>query len=537
MLLAGSDVPAPRNGLIFWFTPAWLPDHATGAIETTRQQAPELAPEAHEAAAVRDEVHALMRGIMEACGIPQPTMQRRAVIVQDTPDEHGTMRRGFTVDTSNGGPWMTKIVGWGPETDHVEAEMWDLGPASARLAELGEGAGPAGDMWWLDAAVVKVLGLDDNAADTARRRWAAGECLPWYLEDLANPQRSKATRVVVWEARERVRERERKRAAEAGQLPVILWEGDTYVGASKAAPATSWALGAPGQSEVVELHGEQYATIHKPRVVGVVHGGLPGQRIVQLAFPFQTEAAALVTLAANDAAVLSPLVGKLLVWLLATVPTAGYYPATLEELARAMHKHTKFRREYTARTAEALAPLEELRLVLEDHTFVRLFDMRAALKTAAPDAPIEVGYSPAMMRATNPFHHDKGQVLINRSAIERMPLEYRGALYLRAYVRSAGWWNDHLGMGQPLPEYTAEALAGVFNAMSAHAATDPGAGRKQKSKAVKGVEETLEWLEGQGLAVLHQRGAGRHRRMSVKPPEAHVEAYRERRKRGARPDG
>jgi hypothetical protein len=337
----------------------------------------------------------------------------------------------------------------------------------------------------------------------------------------------------AWELLKHARQRE----AEAGQLPVILWEGDTYVGASKAAPATSWALGAPGHSEVVEWHGEQYATIHKPRVVGVVHGGLPGQRIVQLAFPFQTEAAALVTLAANDAAVLSPLAGKLLVWLLATVPTAGHYPTTLEGLARAMHKHTRFRREYTARTAEALAPLEELRLVLEDHTFVRLFDMRAALKTAAPDAPIEVGYSPAMMRATHPFHHTQGEVLINRSAIERMPLEYRGALYLRAYVRSAGWWNDHLGMGQPLPEYTAEALAGVFNAMSAHAATDPGAGRKQKSKAVKGVEEALDWLEGERLAVLHQRGAGRHRRMSVKPPEAHVEAYRERRKRGARPDG
>lgn len=330
----------------------------------------------------------------------------------------------------------------------------------------------------------------------------------------------------------------RQRAAERGRRAFVKYNGDEYAGVSKVAPAAAWALGAYSEREVVELDGQRYTTMHRPRVAGVVQGGYPGRRVVQLGFPFETQTAALVSLAANDTQfALSPLAGKLLVWLLCTVPTKGELGEPLEELAKTMYRHTKFRREYTPAVAAALREIRGLLVVFDDMSDAPLFDMRlpGALGSAPdPAGIVEVEWAPAMMRATNPFHHDAGEVLVNRSAIERMPLQH--PLYLRAYTRAAGWWND-ARMGAPLPEFTRAELAGEFNAMSVHAATDKGQGRKRKSDAGRAVEEALEWLEGQELAKLKAVGTGRHQRLIVQPSEAHVEAYRQRRWRGRRPDG
>ncbi len=334
-------------------------------------------------------------------------------------------------------------------------------------------------------------------------------------------------------------EEARQRAAERGRRAFVKYNGDEYAGASKVAPAAAWALGAYSEREVVELDGQRYATMHTPRVAGVVQGRYPGRRVVQLGFPFETQTAALMSLAANDTQfALSPLAGKLLVWLLCTVPSKGF-GEPLEGLARTMHSHTKkFRPEYTPAVAAALREIRGLLVVFDDMSDAPLFDMRlpGALGSAPdPAGIVEVEWAPAMMRATNPFHHDFGEVLVNRSAIERMPLQH--PLYLRAYTRAAGWWNDARMPSGTLPEYTRAELAREFNAMSVHAATDPGAGRRQKSKAVGAVEEALAWLEAQELAKLKAVGTGRHQRLIVQPSEAHVEAYRQRTKQGGRPDG
>jgi len=546
-----------RN-LLSWFDAGWSLDAAADVVQLHQRLRPDKAPTAEEAAAVRDEVNALVRGIMAECNLPAPVRRETRASEAPHPTIEGAMGMvgEENLNVSSDSTAVRRLASVTMFAGGMAVTYNDLTGLAERLAELAESPGPAGDMWWLDAAVVKVLERGEAAAEKARARWrkvnkanAATKCawrftqplveIPHELSQAPTTYLSRAMAVVLDVALERVRERERERATERGRHPFVKHNGDEYAGASKVAPAAAWALGAYSEREVVELNGQRYATMHRPRVAGVVQGKLPSRRVVQLGFPFETQTAALVSIAANDTQfALSPLAGKLLVWLLCTVPAKGHLGEPLEELARTMHSHTQFRREYTTAVAAALREIRGLLVVFDDLSDAPLFDMRlpGALGSAPdPGGIVEVEWAPAMMRATNPYRNGRGEVLINRSAIERMPLQH--PLYLRAYTRAAGWWNDAIGMKRPLPAYTPAELAGEFNAMSAHAATDKGQGRKRRSDAGRAVKEALGWLEGEGLAKLEAVGKGGQQRLIVGPSEAHVEAYQTRANRGTRSDG
>ena len=197
-----------RATLLSWFDAGWSLDAAARVVSVHQRVRPEHAPEAHEAAAVRDEVHALVRGIMAECGLPAP-VQRQTNAHGAPPPEVAAMNlppplqwapEGATQpDTEGAGDVVGGSISSAPDAmrrlasivmypDGMRVTYNDLTGMAARLAELAESPGPAGDMWWLDAAVVKVLERGETGAEKARERWrkanAAMRCAWRYTRPL-----------------------------------------------------------------------------------------------------------------------------------------------------------------------------------------------------------------------------------------------------------------------------------------------------------------------------------------------------------------
>jgi hypothetical protein len=175
--------------LLSWFDAGWSLDAAARVVALHHRLRPDDAPEAHEAAAVRDEVHALVRGIMAECGLPDPVLRQTKAHEAPIPDIEG--ETGYVAEES-------ASVSTAPDAMHRLATMVfgpaglvvtynDLTGIAARLTELGDRPGPDGDMWWLDAAVVKVLERGDAGAKPARERWRSADAVAICVRRYADP--------------------------------------------------------------------------------------------------------------------------------------------------------------------------------------------------------------------------------------------------------------------------------------------------------------------------------------------------------------
>jgi hypothetical protein len=225
-----------QSALLSWFDPGWSLDHAARVVTEHRQLRPEDGPAENEEAAVRDEVYTLMRAVMEACGLPTPARKESAKMM---PHESTVKAVGMDAALNNvvgelhlrmldnARKGLFANVRWAGVSVHPDGASVlydDLTPLAERLAELAESAGPDGDMWWLDAAVVKVLELGEKATEDARKRWAedgAQGCAEKYIAAPAT-HTSKAAGVVFRVALQRVRARAAKALEEAAHRGVAV---------------------------------------------------------------------------------------------------------------------------------------------------------------------------------------------------------------------------------------------------------------------------------------------------------------------------
>lgn len=349
-----------------------------------------------------------------------------------------------------------------------------------------------------------------------------------------------------------------------------------YAAIPKAIAGTSWAIGSEGVTGV-EIDGDRYG--YEPRVavhvanrtaalpktyalLGPEHASRPHQTVLALGHgEREPEVFPLAAADSAGAGLISTLAAKAQILLLADpkVRAGGLATKTVGEFRRELFPNaTRRRARDDTATIDAFHELGSLWLVNPfDGNMVRLWDVAPAVRRLAdgtpdPEAEIWAGLSKtfeqALIRHAGAF---AGEFLVNISGAMGIP--NNRPLWLRLYLRAAAEWNAAFVPGSGAynprthPFRPLEAHAAGVNAYSPAvaeylAATAAGrrklaTARKELPKQQRAVRDAWDALMDRGLiGAVEQKGRGRGVQYRPAPPEAYLEAWRQARRRGARPN-
>ena len=334
---------------------------------------------------------------------------------------------------------------------------------------------------------------------------------------------------------------------------VIPSDGAHYSKLPKVSGAVSWAVGRETGVEIdVEIDGECYT--RAPNLARYMSWGAailraphqPSER--QLAIELGDEEGevelpfAPPTLRGGPN-LLGPVAGKLGLLFLTTT-REDIVQGTVGELAKKLFPHKKrlLSRDFVA-TARAIRELDRVKIVLEDGTSVRVFDLRAPSipEAATKNQAVYWAYSRQFLEALRyrlgPL---KGEFVMNLTGA--MKLEGTKPSLFRHYMFACATWND---AKNPItkrfdPNYLrvfeAKEWAAYTNTLSQSAIEylqDGDTSKRQKlSDDLRKVRQDLDLLEAEyGLIKVEKLD---QQRFKIHPPQPLLEAYEMHRRGGRR---
>lgn len=336
---------------------------------------------------------------------------------------------------------------------------------------------------------------------------------------------------------------------------VIPSDGAHYSKLPKVSGAMSWAVGRETGVEIdvdVEIDGEHYT--RAPNLARYMSWGAatlrdphqPSER--QLAIELGDEEGDIELPFAPPALrgmpnLLSPVAGKLGLLFLTTT-REDIVQGTVGELAKKLfpHKSRLRSRDFIA-TARAIRELDRVKIVLEDDTSVRIFDLRApsSPEAATKDQAVYWAYSRQFLEALRyrlgPL---KGEFVMNFTGA--MKLEGKRPSLFRHYMFACATWNDAKNPitkrfdPNYLRAFEAKEWAAYTNTLSQSAIEylqDGDLALRQKlSDDLRKVRRDLEVLEVEyGLIRVEKLD---RQRFKIHPPEPLLEAYEMHRRGGHR---
>mgnify|MGYP000929505089 FL=1 len=336
----------------------------------------------------------------------------------------------------------------------------------------------------------------------------------------------------------------------------------------KVVAGMGWAVEGPPMDRTVCLDDVDYGL--EPLIAQRVAAGrvlvprglalLPSdKRPHQSPLPFEYEADAdtlpMALAQASSAGVLSIDAFKAILLAFANTDVVG------GDLARGtLAEWTKRVRPYLTRTqardyqqvAQGFHEADSIRLYLPDGSDLRPFDVRRPTDTKSPerDAEVRIGLTQTFRETLGASFGDnryRGEFLLDLTgAMNLHGLD--GARRLRLYTTIAAHWGaafhgeaSKLGEFNPamMPPHTMEQWGAMANTLSSAAVeflrhkTTRSSAKTALSDDRRAVADDMEHLVSAGLiGSIEKKGGG----LQPRPPEAHQEAFRQIRKRGARPD-
>lgn len=335
---------------------------------------------------------------------------------------------------------------------------------------------------------------------------------------------------------------------------VVPSDGGCYSKVPKVTNAMGWAIGRDTGFEV-EIDGECYT--QAPELARYMSWGStvlrpttqPSER--QLAIELGIEQSELELPvsppALKEGSVhLTPTAGKLGLTLVTSTHEA-IVQGTIGELARKLfpNKERLLARDYTA-TARAVRELERVRVVLDDGTSVRVFDLRSPARpeSATKDHPVYWAYSRHFLEALrSKLGSLKGEFIMNLTGA--LKLEGKTPSLFRHYLFACATWNDAKNPltkrfdPNYLREFELKEWAAHTNTLSQSAIEYLQGGefskRNKLSDDLRKVLQDLEELETKHNLLRVEKLA--QHRVKIHPPQALLDAYEMHRKGGARPIG
>lgn len=332
---------------------------------------------------------------------------------------------------------------------------------------------------------------------------------------------------------------------------VVPSDGAQYSKVPKVSGAVGWAVGRDTGVEIeVEVDGEHYT--RAPNLARYMSWGgtilrdphQPSERQLEIelgAEEGEVELPFAPPTLRGGPNLLSPIAGKLGLLFLTTT-YEDIVQGTVGELAKKIfpHKTQLLARDFVA-AATAIRELDRVKIVMEDGTSVRVFDLRAPSipERATKDQAVYWAYSrqflEAMRYKLGPL---KGEFVMNLTGA--MKLEGKKPALFRHYMFACSTWND---AKNPLtkrfdPNYLrafeTKEWAAYTNTLSQSAIEYLQGGDSSKrdklSKDLKKVLRDLELLEREhGLIKVEKLGP---KRFKIHPPKPLLEAYEMQRRGG-----